>query len=80
MPIFEFKCEACGKVFEELVSLDKIDSVSCGCGHKKVQRIPSTFSSKVKEKSTPCKIADNCAANSGGVPPCHGGGCAFHGQ
>jgi len=72
MPIFEFKCEKCEKVFEELTSFNKIDSVLCSCGNEHVSRIPSSFSSHIKQKSSSCSVSDRCAAVSDcGVPPCH---------
>ncbi len=48
MPIFEFVCNECDKVFEDLVlSLSRIDEVVCpSCGSAKVKKKMSTFSSK----------------------------------
>ena len=38
MPFLKFKCVSCGKVFDELVKLDKVDALRCpDCGGK-VQR------------------------------------------
>ncbi|MCD6560472.1 MAG: zinc ribbon domain-containing protein [Deltaproteobacteria bacterium] len=46
MPIYEFKCQECGKTFESLCfQSDKKDIISCpSCGGKKVEKLLSTFS------------------------------------
>jgi len=48
MPIYEYICEKCGSVFEELESVTNRDKPhECpGCGEKKGRRIVSTFSAK----------------------------------
>lgn len=45
MPIFDFRCNDCGHVFDELVkSADSIGVVECAkCGSKKVERLVSVF-------------------------------------
>lgn len=46
MPIFEYKCDDCGEVFEELVS-GQTESVPCSkCKSDNVHRIISLISSK----------------------------------
>jgi putative FmdB family regulatory protein len=49
MPIYEFVCQECQQVFEELVrSASAIDEVICpGCQSERVSKKLSTFSSKV---------------------------------
>ncbi|MCL1795416.1 MAG: zinc ribbon domain-containing protein [Clostridia bacterium] len=32
MPLLKYKCEACQKTFDTLVSVAKMDSVRCECG------------------------------------------------
>jgi putative FmdB family regulatory protein len=61
MPIYEYMCEKCGSVFEELESVTNRDKLhECpGCGAKKGRRIVSTFS----------------AGSSGGGPTFSGGSC-----
>ncbi|MCL5405564.1 MAG: zinc ribbon domain-containing protein, partial [Deltaproteobacteria bacterium] len=46
MPIHEFKCKKCGKVFESLcLSSGDKDKVVCpSCGHSEVEPLISTFS------------------------------------
>ena len=47
MPIYEFACSKCGRSFEELVSISKIDEVVCPkCGSGQVKKKMSTFASK----------------------------------
>ncbi len=46
MPMYEFKCAACGMEFEELASLAEVEAgkVPCpDCESKKVERLMSTF-------------------------------------
>ena len=38
MPFLKFKCEECGKVFDELVSLSEMDKVKCPDCKGKVER------------------------------------------
>jgi len=63
MPIFEYRCSACGDDFELLVRSDT--AVACPeCGSRKVDKKLSTFASFVKQ-------------GDGGMPACHTGasGC-----
>lgn len=71
MPIFEYKCDKCGEVFEKLVS--KSDAkVECEkCGSKKVDKQLSAFSASVKEGGgNSCSVSD-CASC------CPGGSCGL---
>ena len=45
MPIYEYRCDKCGRRFEELVltASDEVECPHCGCG--KVERLISPFSS-----------------------------------
>ena len=49
MPLFEFVCEECGAIFEELVrSASNISGVICpDCQSEQVKKKVSTFASKV---------------------------------
>lgn len=43
MPIFEYKCKNCGKIFEVLV-LSQNEVIFCeNCKSKEIERIPSRF-------------------------------------
>ena len=54
MPIFEFVCEECNRVFEELVrSVSTIDEVICpGCQSERVKKKLSTFASMTSGSSS----------------------------
>lgn len=44
MPLYEFRCPACGHKFEEITSSSQIDEVVCPeCGERKPERLMSTF-------------------------------------
>ena len=73
MPLYEYKCEECGKMFEQLMrsSSDQPD-VCPKCGGKKLAKQFSSFSASVHEHNAlPCA--------SGGCSPdsCAGGTCPF---
>ncbi|GAG69346.1 unnamed protein product [marine sediment metagenome] len=54
MPIFEYKCKKCNKVFEKLIlSSSSDDVITCPeCGDKDVIKLFSNFSSNVSEESS----------------------------
>lgn len=54
MPIFEYKCKKCNKVFEELILLSSSDNViACPkCGSKDLIKLFSNFGSNVSEESS----------------------------
>ena len=64
MPIFEYKCNECGKKFESL-SLDK-NSPQVSCPHCKSQKVEKQFSSfasgssKVASKGFTCPSGGCC--------------------
>jgi putative FmdB family regulatory protein len=47
MPVYEYKCSNCGKVFEITCHLRERDQLAVcpGCGSKKVEPVFSSFSS-----------------------------------
>lgn len=46
MPIYEFKCKACDKQFEQLCKIEWQGTVHCpGCGSENIQKILSCFAS-----------------------------------
>lgn len=49
MPIYEFKCNNCGKPFEELVfSASAVEGMVCpSCESSQVEKMISTFATKV---------------------------------
>ncbi len=57
MPIYEYLCQKCGKIFEKIQKLDEGgNSLTCPyCGEKKPEKILSSFSSsKGTELSSSC--------------------------
>ncbi|MCM0754569.1 zinc ribbon domain-containing protein [Desulfovibrio aminophilus] len=62
MPIFEFRCRSCGRVFEEL-QLSASEAPACpGCGAADAERLLSASSSLTGRES-------------GGLPDARGHGC-----
>ncbi|MBW1723097.1 MAG: zinc ribbon domain-containing protein [Deltaproteobacteria bacterium] len=69
MPIFEFKCNNCGKVFEELVISSKKDEVGIcpKCGSQDTSRLLSSFSSSVQGSGGGLGVlSSSCSSSSGG--------------
>jgi len=66
MTIYEFRCNKCGNIFEELVfSSDKDESFSCPeCGDSDVCRVLSSFSSG--SSSSGSSLGASSCAPSGG--------------
>jgi putative FmdB family regulatory protein len=72
MPMYDFKCDECGRDFEELVPRDYREAPCPGCGSKETQRQLSIFSSRTASQAS-------CPIPGGGPPGCKpsgGGGCA----
>jgi putative FmdB family regulatory protein len=69
MPIYEFECEECGKVFEELVLGSNASNVKCKyCGSQKVRKLISQVAFKSSGKFV--------SASSSGCSGCSGGSCS----
>jgi putative FmdB family regulatory protein len=63
MPIFEFKCDKCGKEFERLVYSSEDEKVECpGCGSTETTKEFSVFSCSNIEKS----LGASCGSSSSG--------------
>jgi putative FmdB family regulatory protein len=65
MPIYEYKCGACGRKFEKLVrGKEKVTCPSCGAG--KPQKLFSVFAVKSGDKFTGStgSSCDTCSAAS----------------
>ncbi len=43
MPIYEFRCEVCGEVFERLLRMNDPWPPCPRCGEKRVMKLPSVF-------------------------------------
>jgi putative FmdB family regulatory protein len=63
MPIFEYVCANCGKIFEKLVLGKRPEQLACPhCGSQQVEQKFSTFSSSSAGK----RSAPICAPTGGG--------------
>jgi putative FmdB family regulatory protein len=50
MPIYEYKCDQCGKISEFLVASSNSKSKACShCGGKKLKKQLSVFAPRIKE-------------------------------
>jgi len=71
MPIYEYKCNDCGTVFEQIIlSKHNKEKVACTkCGSSKVQKTISAASLKLSSHSTPNSISSGalsgCSSPSG---------------
>jgi putative FmdB family regulatory protein len=75
MPIFEYKCEDCGKESEILLRSQN-EKPKCECGSTKLQKLLSVFA--VNEAHS--HAASLCASGDCGMPQaggCPGGMCGF---
>ena len=68
MPIYEYRCEACGKVFEELVmSAGCEEETACPeCGCVETRRLVSSFSSTGDSSGDADGAANSCGSGGGG--------------
>jgi len=75
MPIYEYRCQACGSVSEYLVGTGNDEVIRCkACGGRKVDKILSAAavaagSSRRMPGHTCCGREERCES-----PPCSGGG------
>lgn len=54
MPIYEYRCTKCDHLFEELVQANSDAGVKCPkCDAGRVERLPSVFSARVQQESSP---------------------------
>jgi putative FmdB family regulatory protein len=65
VPIYEYRCRACGKDFEQLVSGQA--TVACPrCAGRDVSRLLSTFGLKSGDMFTPSAGGGGCGCSAGG--------------
>jgi len=75
MPIYEFRCEACGSVSEYLVGIGNDEKIQCKiCGGSEMNRILSAASFSLQSARrmpghTCCGREERCE-----TPPCSSGG------
>ena len=75
MPIFEYECRKCKKVFELLVSRKNEDKVECPhCGAKDPVKLISQFSAS-DGGAKDCGRGGECCGEHGGSHHWCGGGC-----
>jgi len=84
MPIYEFKCPACAKRFEQLCPVGETgESLTCpNCGAPAPQRVMSSFAARGGAKSSAGDL-DFGGGNGGGGGSCAGcssGSCATCGH
>jgi len=66
MPIYEFECEECGTVFEDLVLGGNTSDVKCkNCGSKRVKKLISQVAFKSGTKFV-SSVSSGCSGCSGG--------------
>jgi putative FmdB family regulatory protein len=75
MPIFEYRCKECGKVFEELISGDRNRSIPCpSCQSSNTEKLMSAIGGISMGKSSAgpcgssCSSASSCCSSGGGCP------------
>jgi putative FmdB family regulatory protein len=73
MPIFEYKCENCGVVFEKLVNSTDEKVICDKCSSEKVSKQLSSFSPKISSGSSG---SDSCSVSSCSSC-CPGGTCGL---
>lgn len=84
MPIYEYKCSACGNEQENLVRTDSDIPVCEKCGGEQLNKKLSVFA--VAGSSPSAASNGDCACASGGGGGCHGeghssgGGCGCAGH
>lgn len=73
MPIYEFECKKCGKIFEYLCLKSEDNQTPCpSCGGKKTEKLLSTFSSFSSSSNNqgfcdaPTPECDSSCGSSGG--------------
>jgi putative FmdB family regulatory protein len=70
MPIYEFKCNKCGNIFEHLIfPSDEEDKVICpSCGQRDTSRLMSLFScgSTSSSKGLSSGVSSGCSSPPGG--------------
>jgi putative FmdB family regulatory protein len=67
MPIYEYKCDVCGEVFERIVfASDKDEPVECpACGKMKSKRQLSSFSCGTSSEGLGAALSSGCGSSGG---------------
>ena len=76
MPIYEYRCKECGKVFEEIVAKATARSLPCpSCKSKKTEKLMSRIGAVGKGKGGSSDFACGSGAPCPGATSCGAGGC-----
>ncbi len=75
MPLYNYRCQACGEIFEHLQGMSEPDPIQSDCCQAPVERamsIPADFRGRFQAPGCgPCM--DQAPASA--PPPCAAGGC-----
>jgi putative FmdB family regulatory protein len=74
MPIFNYKCDKCGNLFETLLKSRSEEAVCPSCGSRELTPAPNRISVG-RSNTNSCPAQASCPAASGG---CGCGGCCGH--
>ena len=78
MPIFEYRCSSCKKVFEELVFGDRNKKIPCpACGAEATEKIPSVIGG-ITTGGSSAPVCGSACADASACPASSGGGCCPH--
>jgi putative FmdB family regulatory protein len=66
MPVYEFECTACGRQFEDLVSLSAVfTGIECpSCGRKKARKLLSLFATSTRSDGNGASAASSGPSSS----------------
>lgn len=80
MPLYEYRCRACGATMEKLMSRSAAAPGACPqCGAKKLEKQFSTFSAAVAATgAAPCASGACPAPSACATGGCSGGNCPFN--
>ncbi|MCK4591324.1 MAG: zinc ribbon domain-containing protein [Candidatus Latescibacteria bacterium] len=71
MPLYEYKCQNCGKKFEELINSGQGEAIHCPhCSSNEVQRMLSTFGCGTKNGSETASDSSCSLCSSGSCSTC----------
>lgn len=79
MPIYEFQCQQCSNIFEELVRMGSTgEGLGCpDCGAMEIRKKVSTFYGRSSENGASHGIGGGCQCGGGNCGSC-GDSCSCH--
>jgi putative FmdB family regulatory protein len=74
MPVYEYRCAACGRHFEKLRAISARDeSVKCpSCGGRRAERLVSSFAAFAAEGGQTSGLGGCCGGGAGSGCACRG--------